>query len=89
MIIVASGNLKHKNLVDLVKRYIPENGSYNRHNKSSVTQIKRSRPQLQTGLNVTSRKMTEGGAMKKEESRLDSYRGNQGKLPKYNKDPNG
>jgi predicted GIY-YIG superfamily endonuclease len=37
-------------------------------------------------MNVTSRKMTEDGAMKKEASRLETYRKNhQGVNPKYNK----
>lgn len=40
-------------------------------------------------MNVTSKKMTEDGAMKKEEDRLAIYRKNQGKNPKYNKDSDG
>lgn len=41
-------------------------------------------------MNITSRKMTEEGAMKKEEERLDTYRQNHsGNNPKYNKDNNG
>jgi predicted GIY-YIG superfamily endonuclease len=37
-------------------------------------------------MNITSRKMTEEGAMKKESSRLDTYRKNHsGSNPKYNK----
>lgn len=40
-------------------------------------------------LAVTSKKMTEDGAMKKESERLSTYRKNQGKNPKYNKDSDG
>ena len=40
-------------------------------------------------LRVTSRRMTEAGAMKKESKRLATYRKNQGKNPKYNKDTDG
>ena len=40
-------------------------------------------------MKVTSRRMTEDGAMKKEESRLETYRKNNGKNPKYNKDNDG
>ena len=40
-------------------------------------------------MNVTSRKMTETGAMKKEGERLSTYRKNQGKNPKYNKTDEG
>ena len=36
-------------------------------------------------MNVTSRRMTEDGATKKEADRLATYRKNQGKNPKYNK----
>ncbi len=40
-------------------------------------------------MNITSRRMTEEGAMKKEENRLETYRKNSGKNPKYNKDSDG
>ena len=40
-------------------------------------------------MNVTSKKMTEDGAMKKEANRLETYRKNQGKNPMYNKDSDG
>lgn len=40
-------------------------------------------------MNVTSRRMSESGAMKKESDRLATYRKNQGKNPKYNKDSDG
>ena len=40
-------------------------------------------------MNVTSRRMTEDGAMKKEESKLKTYRKNNGKNPRYNKDSDG
>ena len=40
-------------------------------------------------MNVTSRRMTETGAMKKETQRLETYRKNQGANPKYNKDSDG
>ena len=40
-------------------------------------------------MNVTSRKMTEDGAKKKEAERLATYRRNQGENPKYNKDSDG
>ncbi len=42
-----------------------------------------------TKLNVTSRKMTDNGAKKKEAERLKTYRRNQGKNPLYNKDLDG
>ena len=42
-----------------------------------------------TKLNVTSRKMTDTGAKKKEAERLKTYRKNQGKNPLYNEDPDG
>lgn len=40
-------------------------------------------------LNVTSRRMTEDGAKQQETSRLATYRRNQGKNPRYNKDSDG
>lgn len=40
-------------------------------------------------MNVTSRCMTEEGAKKKETERIETYRKNQGKNPKYNKDSDG
>jgi len=40
-------------------------------------------------MNVTSRKMTAQGAKKKEAERLKTYRKNQGKNPKFNKDSDG
>jgi predicted GIY-YIG superfamily endonuclease len=40
-------------------------------------------------MHVTSRKMTEKGAMKKEAERLEKYRKNQGQNPKYNQTDNG
>lgn len=40
-------------------------------------------------MKVTSRRMTEKGAMKKETERLETYCKNQGKNPKYNKDSDG
>lgn len=40
-------------------------------------------------LKVTSRKMTEDSAKKKEAARLAIYRKNQGKNPKYNEDSDG
>lgn len=42
-----------------------------------------------TKMNVTSRKMTEEGAKKQEAKSLDTYKRNQGKLPRYNKDSDG
>jgi len=38
---------------------------------------------------ITTRKMTEDGAKKRETDRLYTYRKNQGKNPKYNKDNDG
>lgn len=40
-------------------------------------------------MSITSRRMTEEGAMKKEESRLKTYRKNNGKNPRYNNDNDG
>ena len=40
-------------------------------------------------LKITSRRMTEEGAMKKEEAAIKQYKSNQGKTPKYNKDDTG
>jgi len=40
-------------------------------------------------INVTSRRMTDEGAKKKEAERLKTYRKNQGANPKYNKDSDG
>ncbi len=40
-------------------------------------------------LRVTSKRMTEAGAMEKEAQRLATYRKNQGRNPKYNKDTDG
>lgn len=40
-------------------------------------------------LKVTSRRMTEDGAKKKEAEQLATYRKNQGKNPKYNKNTDG
>lgn len=40
-------------------------------------------------MNITSRRMTEEGAKRKEASRLATYRKNQGINPKYNKDSDG
>ena len=40
-------------------------------------------------MNVTSRRMTEDGAKRKEAERLATYRKNQGRNPKYNKDSDG
>lgn len=40
-------------------------------------------------MNITSRKMTEQGAKKKESERLATYRKNNGRNPKYNKDSDG
>lgn len=40
-------------------------------------------------MNITSRRMTEDGAKKKEKERIETYRKNQGKNPKYNKDSDG
>ncbi|MCK5680293.1 GIY-YIG nuclease family protein [bacterium] len=43
-----------------------------------------------SGMNITSRKMTEEGAKKKEAATLKTYRqGHGGKNPKYNKDNDG
>jgi predicted GIY-YIG superfamily endonuclease len=42
-----------------------------------------------TKMTPTSRKMTEDGAKKKEAKELGTYRKNQGKNPKYNKDSDG
>lgn len=42
-----------------------------------------------THMKVTSRRMTEDGAKKKEAERLATYRKNQRKNPKYNKDSDG
>ena len=40
-------------------------------------------------MTITSRRMTEDGAKKKEQERLETYRKNQGENPKYNKDSDG
>ena len=40
-------------------------------------------------MNITSRRMTSDGAKKKEEDRLQAFRKNQGRNPKYNKDSDG
>ena len=40
-------------------------------------------------MKVTSRRMTKGGAKKKEAERLTTYRKYQGKFPRYNKDTDG
>lgn len=40
-------------------------------------------------MNVTSRRMTQDGAKRQEESRITTYRKNQGRNPKYNKDSDG
>ena len=40
-------------------------------------------------MNITSRRMTDDGAKQKEIERLKTYRKNQGKSPKYNKDFDG
>jgi predicted GIY-YIG superfamily endonuclease len=40
-------------------------------------------------MNITSRRMTDEGAKKKEAERLKTYRKNQGDNPKYNKDTDG
>ena len=40
-------------------------------------------------MNITSRRMTEEGAKKKETERIETYRKNQGENPKYNKDSDG
>jgi len=40
-------------------------------------------------MNVTSRRMTDEGAKKKEAERLETYRKNQGDNPKYNKNSDG
>lgn len=40
-------------------------------------------------MNITSRRMTNDGAKKKEAERLSTYRKNQGMNPKYNKDSDG
>ena len=42
-----------------------------------------------TKMDITSRKMTEEGAKKKETEKLERYRKNQGRNPKYNKDSDG
>ncbi|MGI9345020.1 MAG: GIY-YIG nuclease family protein [Gammaproteobacteria bacterium] len=42
-----------------------------------------------TRMNVTSNRMTKDGAERKEQNRLSTYRKNQGKNPKYNKDDDG
>ena len=42
-----------------------------------------------TNMNITSRKMTDDGAKKKETERLQTYRKNQGQNPEYNKDSDG
>ena len=43
-----------------------------------------------SSMNITSRKMTEDGAMKKEAARLETYRKNhQGVNPRYNKNNEG
>ena len=40
-------------------------------------------------MNVTSRQMTETGAKKKEAERIQTYRKNQGRNPRYNRDSDG
>ncbi len=40
-------------------------------------------------MNITSRRMTDEGAKQKESDRLEAYRKNQGKNPKYNKEDDG
>ncbi len=42
-----------------------------------------------TKMNITSRRMTEEGAKKKEAEKLKTYRANQGRNPIYNKDSDG
>lgn len=42
-----------------------------------------------TKMTLTSRRMTEAGAQKKEEKAIQRYKKNQGKTPKYNKDEKG
>ncbi len=43
-----------------------------------------------TRMEMTSRRMTEDGALAKEQKQLKSYQsGHGGRLPKYNKDPKG
>lgn len=53
MLIVASGNLQHKNLVDLINRHLPQPAE----NHKRV--LPRSKPRLQSGLFVTSRDTTQ------------------------------
>jgi predicted Zn-dependent peptidase len=50
MIVAASGNLKHRDLVSLVKKHIPSRP------KNNTVAIKREAPKLRTGFNVTFRK---------------------------------
>lgn len=40
-------------------------------------------------MKITSRRMTEDGAKKKEKKRIETYRKNHGKNPKFNKDSDG
>jgi len=42
-----------------------------------------------SNMKITSKRMTEKGAKKKEEDRIKTYRRSHGKNPKYNKDPDG
>lgn len=55
MLFVASGNLKHQTFVNLVKKCIPDSRSNNQSRDSHFKRIKRTSPQLQNGLYVTSR----------------------------------
>jgi len=56
MVVVASGNLKHSDLVRLVKKQMPETVCCNNQKHSTVARTRRTRPQLQPGIFVTSRK---------------------------------
>ena len=53
MLIVASGNLKHKNLVELINKYLPQ--SAENHRRAII----RARPKLRSGLFVSSRDTTQ------------------------------
>lgn len=53
MVVAASGNLKHKTLVELVKKYFPE------YEKNNTKRVKRTKPLLFPGVYVTSREINQ------------------------------
>jgi len=56
MIVVASGNFRHSDLVRLVKKHLPETISSDNQKYSTAARTRRIRPQLHPGVFVTSRK---------------------------------